>query len=66
VTGHEITVADYGVLLLAAVGLHLSARDPQSRIPSLREVSSRVLASKSGRIAALAAWAWLGMHFFAV
>ena len=65
-TWHEVTFAGYGLLLLAAIGLQLSARDPGSRIPSLTDVSSRVLASKSGRIAALAAWAWLGMHFWAL
>jgi len=66
VTWHEITIGGYAVLLLAAIGLQLNARDPRSRIPSLREVLSRFLASRSGRIAALAAWAWLGMHFFAL
>jgi len=66
VTWHEVTVAGYGLLVLAVIGLQLSSRDPQSRVPSLRDVTGRVLASKSGRIAALAAWAWLGMHFFAL
>jgi hypothetical protein len=62
---HDLTVTVY--LVLAAVGVafqYLSSR-PGSRIPSLGQVCTRVMRTRSGRVGVIAGWAWLGLHFFA-
>ncbi len=34
-------------------------------IPSLQEVLTRVMRTRTGRVGVLVAWAWVGLHFFA-
>lgn len=64
-SGRDLTIAGYLLLVAAAVGLQLlSARDG-SRIPSVGAVLGRVMRSRSGRVGVVAGWAWLGIHFFA-
>jgi hypothetical protein len=65
-TWREITILGYTVLGVAVVALQVASGTPGSRIPSLRTVLGRVMSTRAGRVAVLAAWAWLGLHFFAL
>lgn len=60
-----VTVSGYLVVLLAAIALELVARRRDSRIPSIGTLLSRLMRTRAGRLAVLAGWVWLGMHFFA-
>jgi Family of unknown function (DUF6186) len=65
VSSRAITIAGYVVCVLALVGLELASSVKGSRIPPFRDVIGRLMSTRSGRIAALTVWAWLGLHFFA-
>ncbi|HEX6675282.1 MAG TPA: DUF6186 family protein [Actinomycetes bacterium] len=60
-----MTIAGYLLIAAAAAGLQLLSRREGSRIPPLGAVLGRVMRTRSGRVGVLAAWAWLGIHFFA-
>ena len=62
---HEITIAGYA-LLASVVAFQLTSRNPDSHVPPLSTALGRVMATRSGRVAVLAAWVWLGLHFFAL
>jgi hypothetical protein len=62
---HNVTVLGYLLILLAAVLLELIAAARRSGIPSLGEVFTRIMRTRTGRVGVLVAWAWLGVHFFA-
>lgn len=62
---HDVTVLGYVLILLAGMLLQLFATRPGSRIPSLGEVLSHLMRTRTGRVGVLVAWAWLGLHFFA-
>jgi hypothetical protein len=64
-TSHDVTVAGYLLVALAAVGLESAAGRGARGIASIRQIVGRVTLTRSGRLGALAAWAWLGMHLFA-
>lgn len=64
-SSRDLTIAGYLVLLAAAVLLLLAGHDPKSAIPSLPAVLARVMRSRPVRIALIAGWVWLGLHFFA-
>ena len=64
-SSHDVTIALYVLFALAGVGLELRSRSPHSVIPSLSDVFSRVMSSRSGRVGILAGWVWLGLQFFA-
>jgi len=64
-SSHDVTIALYVLVALTGVGLELRSRSPHSVIPSLSDVFSRVMSSRSGRVGILAGWVWLGLHFFA-
>jgi Family of unknown function (DUF6186) len=34
-------------------------------LPSIGAILSRIMRARTGRVGVLAAWAWLGLHFFA-
>jgi len=61
---HEITIAGYLVFLVAGITLNLLAHRRGSRIPTMGAMFSRIMHSRTGRIAVIAWWAWLGMHLF--
>ena len=65
-SSHAITLWGYLLLVLAGVGVELAARRPGSRVPGLGVVLGRVMSSRTGRLAVMAGWAWLGLHFFAL
>jgi Family of unknown function (DUF6186) len=63
-SSHTITVAGYLLFLAAGTGLNLRAHRPGSRIPTLGAMFTRIMHSRTGRIAVIAWWPWLGMHLF--
>jgi hypothetical protein len=64
-TSHQITVAVWILLGLIAVALEAAARLPKSRIPRLGTLLGAAMRTRSGRVGILAAWLWIGLHFFA-
>ncbi len=62
---HDLTVLGYLVLVSAGVVLELLATVRRTGIPSLQEVLTRVMRTRTGRVGVLVAWAWVGLHFFA-
>ncbi|HUK67525.1 MAG TPA: DUF6186 family protein [Streptosporangiaceae bacterium] len=62
---HDFTVLGYVLILAAGVVVQLLATRTQARIPSLGDVVTRVMRTRTGRVGILVAWAWLGLHFFA-
>ena len=65
-TWRDVTLAGYGLVVFAVLALQRAARRPGSRIPSLGTGLGRIMATRSGRVAIMAGWAWVGMHFFAL
>jgi hypothetical protein len=65
VTSRSVTVAGYLVVLSAAVTLQVASRRERSGVPSLPAVLATAMRSRTGRVAVVAGWAWLGLHFFA-
>jgi hypothetical protein len=64
-SSRDLTIAGYMLLVMFGLGLQIRSYSPNSKIPSLGTVSSRVMRTKTGRIGVMAGWAWLGLHFFA-
>jgi hypothetical protein len=62
---HDVTVVGYLILLAVAVALQVAARRRWVTVPPLGVVVRRAMRSRPGRIAVIAGWAWLGLHFFA-
>jgi hypothetical protein len=63
-SSHVITLAGYLAFLAAAIGLDTLALRPGSPIPAIGAVLGRIMHSRTGRIAVVAWWAWLGLHLF--
>lgn len=63
-SSHDITVAGYAMIVAAGAGLEVLAHRPGSRIPPIRRVFRRLMQTRSGRVGVVAAWAWVGMHYF--
>ena len=64
-TSHEVTIAGYLVVLAAIAALQLLATRTRVPVPSLGELLTRAMRSRTGRVGVLVAWAWIGLHFFA-
>lgn len=64
-TWRVITCAGYLALVGAGVTLELLARRPGSRVPRVGVLLTRAMSTRSGRVSVLAAWTWVGLHFFA-
>jgi hypothetical protein len=64
-SSRALTIAGYVLCLLALGGLELASSFRRSGVPPFREVVSRAMSTRSGRIAVVTVWAWLGLHFFA-
>jgi hypothetical protein len=62
---HDFTAGVYLLIALAGVGLQIRSLSERSRLPSLGQVFSRAMSTRSGRVGIFAGWAWLGLHFFA-
>ncbi|HEX9122310.1 MAG TPA: DUF6186 family protein [Actinomycetota bacterium] len=64
-SSHAVTVAGFLLIFLAGLALEWRARRPSSRIPTIDALLRRAMYTRSGRVGVIAAWAWLGLHFFA-
>ena len=63
-TGHLPALLGYVVLLVAALALELAARRTPVGAPLGRALAA-AMRRGPGRVAVLAAWIWLGVHFLA-
>jgi len=62
---HEVTIAGYLVVLAGIVVLQVLATRTRARVPSLGDLLTRAMRSRTGRVGVLVAWAWIGLHYFA-
>lgn len=60
----SLMIAGYLAVIVVAVALDLAARRGGSRLPTIGDVASKLSARRSGRVAVMFAWWWLGWHFF--
>jgi hypothetical protein len=65
VNSHDLTVAGFGLVLLAGLAVQFLATRTRARIPPLGDVLTAAMRSRTGRVGILVAWAWIGLHFFA-
>ena len=63
-SSHVITIAGFVAFAAAGIALDLLAHRPSSRIPTMGAVFTRIMHTRTGRIAVVAWWAWLGLHLF--
>jgi hypothetical protein len=64
VSSHDITIAGYLAFLALGAALNVLAHRRQSRIPTAGHVFSRLMHTRTGRIAVIAWWAFIGFHLF--
>jgi hypothetical protein len=64
-SGHEVTIAGYLLVVAGIVVLQVLASRTRVPVPSLGELLTRAMRSRTGRVGVLVAWAWIGLHFFA-
>ncbi len=64
-SSRDVTILGYLVLVAAVVVIQIVSRRPRSPVPSIGQILDAVMASRAGRVALIAGWAWLGLHFFA-
>jgi hypothetical protein len=65
VNSHEITIAVYMAVLAGIVTLQVLATRTRVPVPSLGDLLTRAMRTRTGRVGVLVAWAWIGLHFFA-
>jgi hypothetical protein len=65
VSSHDITIAGYIAVLVGLVLLQVLATRTRAPVPSLGELLTRAMRTRTGRVGILVAWAWIGLHFFA-
>jgi hypothetical protein len=65
VTSHAITIAGYLAVLSGIALLQVLATRTRVPVPSLGELLTRAMRTRTGRVGVLVAWAWIGLHFFA-
>lgn len=63
-SSRDITVGGYLAVVVAGVILELIATRTKVPVPSLGDVLTRIMRTRTGRVGVLVAWAWLGLHFF--
>ena len=64
-SSHDVTIAGYLAALALIVLLQVLATRTRAPIPSLGDMLTRAMRSRTGRVGVLVAWAWVGLHFFA-
>jgi hypothetical protein len=64
-SSHYLTIADYLVALAGGVTLQVLAFRMPPRLPTLGQVFTHVMRTRTGRVGILVGWAWIGLHFFA-
>lgn len=63
-SSHAITVGLYLLFLAIGIGLSIRARNPKSQVPSFSQMLRRLMHGRTGRIALVAWWAFIGLHLF--
>ncbi len=63
-SSHDVTIAGYLVVAAGIVALQVLASRTRV-VPSLGDLLTRAMRSRTGRVGILVAWAWIGLHFFA-
>jgi hypothetical protein len=64
-SSHDVTIAGYLLAVAGIVLLQLLAARTRAPVPSLGDLLTRAMRSRTGRVGVLVAWAWIGLHFFA-
>lgn len=64
-SSHDVTVVGFLAFLFGIIGTELAARSARTRIPTLSQIFTRIMRTRTGRVGVLVAWAWVGLHFFA-
>lgn len=64
-SSHYLTIIGYLVVLGAGATLQALAVAMPQRLPTLGQVFTHVMRTRTGRVGIFVAWAWLGLHFFA-
>src|SRR5207247_9378449 len=59
---HEVTIAGYLVVLAGIVVLQVLATRTRAPVPSLGDLLTRAMRSRTGRVGVLVAWAWIGLR----
>jgi len=62
---YGITIAGYLAVLGGIVLLQVLAIRTRVPVPSLGDLLTRAMRTRTGRVGVLVAWAWIGLHFFA-
>ena len=57
-----ITIAGYALIGAAMLIVELVARRPGSRVPTLAQLTQRLMHERWGRVGMLLVWWWLGFH----
>ena len=64
IAARDVIIAGFLLLAGAIVVLQIAAVTGDRPIPTIGQVLSRIMRTRAGRIGIVAAWAWLGLHFF--
>jgi Family of unknown function (DUF6186) len=63
-SSRDLTLGGYLLFLVLGIVLTVLAHRRGSSIPTMAAMFTRIMHSRTGRIAVIAWWAWLGMHLF--
>ncbi len=63
-SSRDLTLGGYLLFLALGIVLTVLAHRRGSAIPAMGAMFTRIMHSRTGRIAVIAWWAWLGMHLF--
>ncbi|MBU1226919.1 MAG: hypothetical protein KJ698_06895 [Actinobacteria bacterium] len=63
-SNRQITILIWAGLAVAMLLLEALSRRRRSRIPSFGALVTRGMRTASGRVAVLAGWLWIGLHYF--
>lgn len=64
-TGREITIAAYVLIVVAVAALELASRREWASVLTFGDAMTKVARSPFGRAVLLALWWWVGWHFLA-
>jgi hypothetical protein len=64
-TSRDGTILGYLIVLATGIVLQVTSIRAPDRVPSLGQVFTHVMQTRTGRVGMLVAWGWVGLHFFA-
>jgi Family of unknown function (DUF6186) len=64
-SSRDLTIVGYLAVLGTGIALQVAAVAMPERPPSLGQVFTHVMRTRTGRVGVCVAWAWVGLHFFA-